>query len=103
MAWLRAESAVESDKRSSTGESVTPRRATLDGIRRGLEAAGVEFLGEDGSKVGVRFKAKRSGAAGGKPEPLSGRPAHEGGELVEGCAHEHVTAISPASAATMPM
>jgi transcriptional regulator with XRE-family HTH domain len=39
-------------------DSVTPRTGTLDGIRRALEAAGVEFLGEDGSGLGVRFRAK---------------------------------------------
>ena len=36
-------------------DSVSPRAATLEGIRRALEAAGVEFLGEDGSGLGVRF------------------------------------------------
>ena len=39
-------------------DSVTPRPATLDGIRRALEAAGVEFLGENGNGLGVRFRAK---------------------------------------------
>jgi transcriptional regulator with XRE-family HTH domain len=39
-------------------DSVTPRPATLDGIRRALEAAGIEFLGEANSGLGVRFKPK---------------------------------------------
>ena len=39
-------------------DSVTPRPATLDGIRRALEAAGVEFLGEEGGGLGVRFRPK---------------------------------------------
>jgi transcriptional regulator with XRE-family HTH domain len=33
-----------------------PRRATLDVIRRALEAAGVEFIDENGGGPGVRFK-----------------------------------------------
>ena len=33
-----------------------PRRATLDVIRRALEAAGVEFLDENGGGPGVRLR-----------------------------------------------
>jgi transcriptional regulator with XRE-family HTH domain len=33
-----------------------PRRATLDVIRRALEAAGVEFIDENGGGPGVRLK-----------------------------------------------
>jgi predicted transcriptional regulator len=36
-----------------------PRRATLDVIRRALEAAGVEFIDENGGGPGVRLR-KRS-------------------------------------------
>ena len=37
-----------------------PRRATLDVVRRALEAAGVEFIDENGGGAGVRLrKAQR--------------------------------------------
>ena len=37
-----------------------PRRATLDVVRRALEAAGVEFIDENGGGAGVRLrKGKR--------------------------------------------
>ena len=36
-------------------EGTQPRRATLDVIRRALEAAGVEFIDENGGGPGVRF------------------------------------------------
>jgi transcriptional regulator with XRE-family HTH domain len=39
-------------------DGVTPRAATLEGIQRALEAAGVEFLGEDGGGLGVRFRTR---------------------------------------------
>jgi transcriptional regulator with XRE-family HTH domain len=32
------------------------RRATLEVIRRALEAAGVEFIDQDGGGLGVRFR-----------------------------------------------
>ena len=40
-----------------------PRRATLEVVRRCLEAAGVEFINENGGGLGVRFRngALRSG------------------------------------------
>ncbi len=34
-----------------------PRRATLDVIRRALEAAGVEFIDQNGGGPGVRFRS----------------------------------------------
>jgi transcriptional regulator with XRE-family HTH domain len=38
----------------------TPRRATLDVVRRALEAGGVEFIDENGGGAGVRLrKAQR--------------------------------------------
>ena len=41
-------------------EGSQPRRATLDVVRRTLEAAGVEFIAENGGGPGVRLrKAKR--------------------------------------------
>lgn len=37
-----------------------PRRSTLDVVRRALEAAGVEFIAENGAGAGVRLRnAKR--------------------------------------------
>jgi transcriptional regulator with XRE-family HTH domain len=33
-----------------------PRRATLDVVRRAFEAAGVEFIDENGGGFGVRFR-----------------------------------------------
>ena len=42
--------------RLERGEALYPR--TLDAIRAVLEAAGVEFIPENGGGVGVRLKAK---------------------------------------------
>ena len=36
-----------------------PRRSTLDVVRRALEAAGVEFIDENGGGVGVRLRKAR--------------------------------------------
>ena len=36
-----------------------PRRATLDVIRRALEAAGVEFIEENGGGPGVRLRKRQ--------------------------------------------
>jgi transcriptional regulator with XRE-family HTH domain len=33
-----------------------PRRATLDVVRRALEAAGIEFIDENGGGAGVRLR-----------------------------------------------
>ena len=41
-----------------------PRRATLDVVRRALEAAGVEFIDENGGGPGVRLRKPSKG--GGK-------------------------------------
>jgi hypothetical protein len=35
-----------------------PRRATLDVIRRALEAAGVEFIDENGGGPGLRLRKR---------------------------------------------
>jgi transcriptional regulator with XRE-family HTH domain len=35
-----------------------PRRATLDVVRRALEAAGIEFIDENGGGPGVRLRAR---------------------------------------------
>ena len=43
--------------RLERGETLNPR--TLGAIRTALEAAGVEFIPENGGGVGVRLKAKR--------------------------------------------
>jgi predicted transcriptional regulator len=37
-----------------------PRRATLDVIRRSFEAAGVEFIDENGGGAGVRLRKPRT-------------------------------------------
>jgi transcriptional regulator with XRE-family HTH domain len=36
-----------------------PRRATFDVIRRALQAAGVEFIDENGGGSGVRFRHRQ--------------------------------------------
>ena len=36
-----------------------PRRATLEVIKRALEAAGVEFIQENGGGAGVRLRKRR--------------------------------------------
>ena len=43
--------------RLERGDSLYPR--TLEAIRASLEAAGVEFIPENGGGVGVRLKARR--------------------------------------------
>lgn len=42
--------------RLERGETLYPR--TLDAIRAAFEAAGIEFIPENGGGVGVRLKAK---------------------------------------------
>jgi DNA-binding XRE family transcriptional regulator len=42
-------------------EAVRPRGGTLEAIQSALEAGGVEFLGEEGVGVGVRFRADQAG------------------------------------------
>jgi transcriptional regulator with XRE-family HTH domain len=37
-----------------------PRRATLDVIKRALEAGGVEFINENGGGPGVRLRGRRT-------------------------------------------
>ena len=39
-----------------------PRRATLEVVRRALEAAGVEFIDENGGGPGVRLRKKMRAA-----------------------------------------
>ncbi len=41
------------------GGGGTPRRATIAAIRSALEAAGVEFIPENGGGAGVRLKKPR--------------------------------------------
>jgi transcriptional regulator with XRE-family HTH domain len=38
-----------------------PRRATLDVVRRALEAAGIEFIDENGGGPGVRLRKRTPG------------------------------------------
>jgi hypothetical protein len=40
-------------------ESRIDRRATLQGIRRAFEVAGVEFIDENGGGAGVRLRARQ--------------------------------------------
>ncbi|MGY8685010.1 helix-turn-helix domain-containing protein [Bradyrhizobium sp. UFLA05-153] len=44
-----------------------PRRATLIVVRRTLEAAGVEFIDENGGGVGVRLRSRRRDRASEEP------------------------------------
>jgi transcriptional regulator with XRE-family HTH domain len=44
-----------------------PRRATLIVVRQTLEAAGVEFIDENGGGVGVRLQSRRRDRAGEEP------------------------------------
>jgi transcriptional regulator with XRE-family HTH domain len=46
--------------RQFEGEKAAPRNATLEVLSRALEAAGVEFIAENGGGAGVRLK--RQGA-----------------------------------------
>jgi transcriptional regulator with XRE-family HTH domain len=50
----------------------SPQHATLDVLRRALEAAGVEFISENGGGPGVRLR-KRTGSPdeGLRPEQLT--------------------------------
>ncbi|ARE38325.1 hypothetical protein RGUI_0184 [Rhodovulum sp. P5] len=41
---------------SFEGEERVPRRATIDAMREALEAAGVEFIEENGGGAGVRLR-----------------------------------------------
>ncbi len=41
-----------------------PRRATLEVIKRALEAAGIEFIDENGGGPGVRLRKGRSNPKG---------------------------------------
>jgi transcriptional regulator with XRE-family HTH domain len=45
--------------RQLEGGATQPRRATLDVIRRALEAAGVEFIDENGGGPGVRLRKRQ--------------------------------------------
>jgi transcriptional regulator with XRE-family HTH domain len=42
--------------RNFENEKSTPQRASLDVLRRALEAAGVEFIPENGGGAGVRLR-----------------------------------------------
>jgi transcriptional regulator with XRE-family HTH domain len=44
--------------RQLEGGATQPRPATLDVIRRALEAAGVEFIPENGGGAGVRLRKR---------------------------------------------
>ena len=59
--------------RFESGET-TPRRATIAAIRQALEAAGVEFIAENGGGPGVRLVVERSGRSWWSRKPgRSGR------------------------------
>ncbi|MHB0695038.1 helix-turn-helix domain-containing protein, partial [Roseomonas mucosa] len=63
--WTRDQLATASDvpmrtvARFEMGEG-TPQRRTLTAIRAALEAAGVEFIPENGGGAGVRMKQRQS-------------------------------------------
>jgi len=44
-----------------------PRRATLDVVKRCLEAGGVEFIAENGGGAGVRLSKSPASAEGQRP------------------------------------
>lgn len=46
--------------RQFEGEAAQPRRATLDVIQRAFEAAGIEFIPENGGGAGVRLRNRSS-------------------------------------------
>jgi transcriptional regulator with XRE-family HTH domain len=65
LGWSQAELATEAGVgivtvRQLEARSHEPRRATLDVIRRAFEAAGVEFIDENGGGPGVRLRKQRS-------------------------------------------
>jgi transcriptional regulator with XRE-family HTH domain len=61
LAWSQQQLAAEARVAIVTVQQLEagasqPRRATLDVIRRALEAAGVEFIDENGGGPGVRLR-----------------------------------------------
>ena len=48
--------------RQFEGESGTPRGATLVVIAQALEAAGLEFIPENGGGAGIRFRERKAPA-----------------------------------------
>jgi transcriptional regulator with XRE-family HTH domain len=67
--------------RNFENEKSTPQRATLDVIQRAFEAAGIEFIPENGGGAGARLRDRRPAAAAPEPKPpagtKSGRKAHQ--------------------------
>ncbi len=45
--------------RQFEGESGTPRPATLTDLQQALEAAGLEFIPENGGGAGIRFRKRK--------------------------------------------
>jgi len=61
LGWSRDKLVIESQVPKSTlvrveDEAVSPREATIAAIRSALEAAGVEFVPENGGGAGVRLR-----------------------------------------------
>ena len=52
--------------RQLEGENQQPRRATLAVVRMALEAAGVEFIDENGGGAGVRLRKPKPGKSAAK-------------------------------------
>lgn len=46
--------------RQFEGESGTPRPATLTVLQQALEAAGLEFIPENGGGAGIRFRERKA-------------------------------------------
>jgi hypothetical protein len=53
--------------RNFEGGRSSPQNATLDVLRRALEAAGVEFISENGGGAGVRLRKRDDQPAIGVP------------------------------------
>jgi transcriptional regulator with XRE-family HTH domain len=67
--WSRSDLAERSKVSMATladfeGEKRQPYERTLEDIRAALEAAGVEFIPENGGGPGVRLRKLREGGAG---------------------------------------
>ncbi len=52
-------------------DETTPQPKTLSAIRTALEAAGVEFIAENGGGAGVRLKIRAYFLRGGRPQAQS--------------------------------
>jgi transcriptional regulator with XRE-family HTH domain len=68
LGWTREQLAAEAEVNFGTVKFFemgkrNPTRATLGALERALEAAGVEFIAEDGAGAGVRLKQPKGGTS----------------------------------------